>query len=98
MGGVKHGLAGLVGLVGLGLLGALALCFSRGGFVVASFEHEDWDGDAEKDQDADQSDGWGRSEVFWAHECDEDGDACQDGEGGDGDEYRPVEDRAVWTI
>ena len=84
-------------VLGLGWVGVVLL-HCDGGFVVAAFEHEHWDRNTEQDQDADQGDGWGRPEVLWAHQGDEDSDARQDGEGGDGHEHGPMQASTVWRM
>lgn len=59
-------------------------------FRSVSFEHENWDGNAQEREDADEGDCWCDFDAFGAHERDENADACDDGEGAEGDKYAPA--------
>ena len=76
--------------------GGLEVCCC--GSAVAAFEHQDRDWDAEKDEDADEGDGWDASEVFGAHERDEDAYSGQDGERTDREEDAPLEPAVARSV
>jgi hypothetical protein len=65
------------------------------GFSIGTFKEQDWRGNAEKDQHADERDGWDRSDAFRVHQRDEDGDACEYSERPHGEQGTPEESR-VW--